>query len=530
MPNESKDVFILEPETVDRIAALVADALGEYKTDPKDILRIRLITENILLRIAENCGESRQCSFSVYKRFGSGQIRLVFDGVPYNPLEDEDDELTGILLKNLGVPCTWKYINQRNVLVMFLSKRKKSTVPALLAAIAAAGILGYLSQWVPAGIRSAVSSYFLLPFKNAYLGLLGALAGILIFFNILTGLCGDKETRPLGEKSKRMFLRMPLMLTAVTTAGYVLLFLFSNVSFHAPNTAAESQAGRMAELLWGLVPDNILAPFLNGNYIHILILAFLFGTVLSAIRDQHAELVASINGINRVVTTATAKICRFIPLFVFCCLLNLVMSPEAKETLRDIWKPVVWFLGVSAVMITIVLIGTAIRLHCGVFKLLKTILPAVLICLTTASPIAAYSTNLQILEDRFGVSQRFSRVSLSVSSKIYGPGCVLYLAVMVVYFTEKYGIPVNFGWFLTAVLMTVLLTFACPPIPGGMLIIFGVLCKQFGFPEECLVILATADVVLDGLSGAVSCALRNPELLLEANKYGELDKQILERL
>ena len=78
--------------------------------------------------------------------------------------------------------------------------------------------------------------------------------------------------------------------------------------------------------------------------------------------------------------------------------------------------------------------------------------------------------------------------------------------------------------------MTVLLTFACPPIPGGLLVIFGVLCKQFGFPDECLVILATADVVLDGLSGAVSCVLRNAELLLDARKYGELDKQFLERL
>ena len=60
--------------------------------------------------------------------------------------------------------------------------------------------------------------------------------------------------------------------------------------------------------------------------------------------------------------------------------------------------------------------------------------------------------------------------------------------------------------------------------------IFGVLAKQFGFPDECMVILATVDVVLDGLSSGCCCVLRNAELIFEADKYQELDKEVLKRL
>ena len=522
--------FLLEPKTIDHVAELVSETLAEYRMDQKEILRIRLSLENLLQCILDNSAASRICSFSISKRFGNRQIRLVYDGLPDNPLENEDDEYSRLLLQNLGVSCEWRYLNNSNILSLFLHKPRNGTLLPLLAAISAAVILGFFSRWIPESVKTNVSTYFLMPFRNAYLGLLSAMASILIFCNIITGLCGNKDSEPLSGNSKRMFLRMPLVLTAITAVGYLLLLLLSNVDFHGKAVETESQLGQVIELLWGLVPNGIVTPFLGPNFVHIVVLAFLFGMILSAQRDQHPELIATMNSLNSVIMTATSRICRLVPVFVFCSLLNLILASSASAMLSDIWKPVVWFLLVSIVLIVIVLIWTSIRMHCSCLKLLNAILPPVLICLTTASPITAYSANLEILENRFGVSKRFSRVGLSISSKMYGPGCVLYLAVMVIYFAEKYGVSVNLGWLLTAILMTVLLTFACPPIPGGMLIIFGVLGKQFGFPDECIVILATADVVLDGLSGAVSCALRNAELLLEARQYGELDTKMIQQL
>ena len=529
MMNITEQSFILNAESIDNISAYLESLLTKSKCSHKDILRIRLMSEDLLLRVVGSSEQPINCRFSSRKRFGTEVICLEYDGHPFNPLE-EDDEYTNLLFKNLGIPCKWKYLNQNNLLTLQVEKRKSNTTLILLAAIIAACVLGFIAQWVPESIKAVASENVFIPFKNAYLGLLGALAGILIFFNILSGLCGDKDSEPLGKRSKRMFLRMPLMLTAITAAGYALLTLFFHITFAASAPGTPSQAGKLADLLWKLIPDNFVSAFSEGNYIHILIFAFLFGTILSKLRDYYPELVTCINGINRVITEATIKVCRLIPAFVFCCLLYLFISSDAKKAIIDLWKPIVFFLAVSVMIIAVTFIGASLRTHTNLAKLLKAVIPSMLICLTTASPIAAYSTNINLLENNFGFSKRFSRVGLSVSSKIYGPGCVLYIAVMVMYFAEKYTIPVNFGWLLIAVIMTVLLTFACPPVPGGLLIIFGIIAKQFGFPDECMILLATVDVILDGLSGAVSCILRNAELLLEANSYGELNTQALKNL
>ncbi len=107
---------------------------------------------------------------------------------------------------------------------------------------------------------------------------------------------------------------------------------------------------------------------------------------------------------------------------------------------------------------------------------------------------------------------------------------MLYLAVMVIFFAEKYQTPVNAGWLLTAMILTALLTYACPPIPGSFLVIFGVMAKQLGFPEECLMLLASADMIIDGLSSGLCCLLRDAELVFEAGAYQELDQDALRKL
>ena len=79
---------------------------------------------------------------------------------------------------------------------------KNSNTVALLIAIAAALLLGVVSGYCPEDIRTAVSNCVLIPFRNAFLDLLKSLAGILLFFNIVAGLCGDTDAEPLDKKSR----------------------------------------------------------------------------------------------------------------------------------------------------------------------------------------------------------------------------------------------------------------------------------------------------------------------------------------
>lgn len=521
--------FILEAEEIDRVAEQVSGILTSFTVEKKTAVKARLLVEDLLLRIMGCSSCPVSCSFSFYKRLGNGTIRIRYDGEPFDPLTQDNDEFSALLLENLGVPCKWDYKNKVNTLYLTVKKQRKTALPALLAAIIAAIVLGLGSSYAPASVTEAVSARLLVPFRGAFLGLLNAFACLLIFLSVIAGMCGDKSAKPLGAAGKKILLRQPLIVLVITVACYLCLVPFFGLSFGTHNVGV-SQADEVSELLWGIVPGSLITPFTDGNYIQIVILAIVFGLALSAVRDSHPELVAVIGSANSIIMTVTEKLCRFIPLFVFCSLFDLVRSSVSVGALPDIWKPIVTFAAAGVVLTVIVFIYIAIRFRCNSLKVLKAMLPAFLIVLSTGSPVSSFSTNLDILENSCGVSGRFSKIGLAIGSRLYLPGVSLYLAVMVLYFAEKYQTPFNAVMIIIAMMLTVLLTYACPPIPGSFLVIFGVMAKQFGFPDECMMLLATVDIVLDGLSSGLCCVLRNAEIIIEADDYRELDREALKKL
>ena len=526
-----KNDFELSHQEIDRIAEEVSEILSDFHVERKTCLRARLLIEELLLGIMKSGDIPVRCRFSFIKKFGNGTIRISYDGEPFDPLlQENSDEFTELLLENLGIPCRWNYKNSTNTLSLTVKRQKRSGTPVLAASIAAAVIFGLAARMMPDRVILPLIDYLLIPFKNAFIGLLNAFACILIFFSLVSGLCGDRDAEPLGGAGRKIILRQLVLVVLITILSYLMLLPFLRLSFGAQQTAAVSQADQISDLIWDIVPDSVLTPFVNGSYIQIVVLALVFGMTLSSVKDQHPELVAVISSINSIVMMVTEKLCRLIPLFIFCSVFNLVRSPVTAGALKDIWKPIAMFLAAGGFLTWIVFCMIAVRYKCRSLNVFKTLLPAVLIALSTGSPAASYSTNLDILENRFGITRRFSRVGLAVSSKLYLPGVSLYIAVMAAYFAEKYQTPVNAGWLLTAVILTILLTYACPPIPASFLVIFGVIATQLGFPEECMVLLITADILLDGLSSALCCILRNAELIFEASRYGEMDPEILRSL
>ena len=525
------EAFVLDAPHIDHIGETVEEFLSIFKTERKLALKVKLAMEDLLSIVLKNSNSPRNCRLLFHKRLSSGSIQIEYEGTLFNPLEVENDEFTEILLKNLGIPCEWGFRNNVNYLTIHVQRKRSSNTLPLLVAIAAAVVLGAASSYCPEGIKTTVSAWILIPFRHAFLGLLKSLAGILLFFNVVSGVCGDTDTQPLDKQSRlQMIVRFPLVLTILTVFSYLIMLLFSNINFSVSSIGGQAQTDQIITLLWGMIPDNVLSPFIDGNFIHILIFALLFGITLSEFREKYPALISSVNGINSIIMTVTTSICRLIPLFVFCSLLNQIMTPDAFKTLRDVWKPVVMYPAVSVILILLVFTAMGLKFRCKSWRALRVMFPAWLISVTTGSRMASYSTNLEILEKHLGVSKRFSRIGLSVSGKLYPMGVSLYLAVMVVFFAEKYQFAVSFGWLAVALLLTVLLTFAGPPIPGELLVIFGMIAGQLGLPDECLTILAAVDVILDGIATGTSCILRNAELVFAAASCNELDMEMLRRL
>ncbi len=391
---------------IDEIAGMLVRLLEKNKYDRKEALRVRLLVEELLFAISGGMDSPGDCEITVSEKRGGCKISLVYDGLPFSPLEAEDEEYRALLLKNLGIHCQWQYKNHHNTISFSIKKRRGNSAAILLIAVAAAVLMSLLSQWIPENTSRALTENLFLPFRNAYLGLLNGIAGILVFFNIVSSLCGDNDSSLLSKKSHRMLVRMPVMALLISACGYLLLCLLVRIAPGAVSGNAGISFGQFFDLIWAVVPGNPIVSFTSGNLFQVLVIALVFGSALAAVRDRYPELVGVFSGMNHVVTAVTAGICRLCPAFVFCSLFMVIDTHGIYNTFRDLWKPIVLLISVGSVITVILLAVLRLRCKCGIIRFLKTISPAVLICLATGSPIASYGENVDILEKKLGVNAK----------------------------------------------------------------------------------------------------------------------------
>ena len=90
----------------------------------RDIVRIRLAVEEILMNICEHGQGNIKAEISLYRHFGADTLRIRYGGGrfdPGKPADNEAEEFTQTLLKRTGILPAWRWRFGRNEVTMPVS-------------------------------------------------------------------------------------------------------------------------------------------------------------------------------------------------------------------------------------------------------------------------------------------------------------------------------------------------------------------------------------------------------------------------
>ena len=87
---ENKTKVVLDEQQIEKTVKLVIEILSGFKMDRKNLLRIRLMLEELLLKILKSNNTKRNCNVLFRRRFSNGILQLTYDGLPYNPLDAQE--------------------------------------------------------------------------------------------------------------------------------------------------------------------------------------------------------------------------------------------------------------------------------------------------------------------------------------------------------------------------------------------------------------------------------------------------------
>ena len=91
------------------------------------------------------------------------------------------------------------------------------------------------------------------------------------------------------------------------------------------------------------------------------------------------------------------------------------------------------------------------------------------------------------------------------------------------------GMHAGTAWYVTAVVLSVVLFVATPPVPGANLLAYIALFAQAGIPADALICAMIFDVFFGIFANAANQSLLQLDLVLQADRIGLLNRKALTR-
>ena len=275
--------------------------------------------------------------------------------------------------------------------------------------------------------------------------------------------------------------RHAIVYTLLTTiaAAAVGLVLYNIVSpGYLPSTVVQSGMADLPQNLGetsyydhilGVIPNNIIKPFAEGNVLSILILAAAAGIALAKMpqTDKKEVVVKGLLGLQDLIFMLIHGLIWTLPVGIIAFAAQLSAQFSAGIVMESIGKYVAVIVGGNVLQFFIVLPLFLLAKGLNPIRTLGKMMPAVLMALFTKSSAATLPVTMQTAEDRLGVSPKVSRFVLPICTTINMNGCAAFILVTSLFLMQNGGIALSWSTMVLWLFISVLSAVGNAGVPMG---------------------------------------------------------------
>lgn len=489
--------FHLSLQVCDEVSELINEFCSQRRVKREDAVRCRLVAENCLTQWLSHGFENGDLTLRMGMRLRTHFVTLELKGSQYDPTEVRDDEfgqfVDGVIV-NLGLEPEYSYNHGRNCITFMLRRKPQNQLVVLAFALFVAVAIGSLGMLLSDDVRGTLLTGVVQPLNDAFFHVLTCIAGPMVFLSVVWGIYGIGDMETLGRIGRCLLLRY---LRVGFLAGCCAMPLFFLLGPGLSQTSgADARLSSIADMVFGIIPSNVVEPFSTGNTLQIIFLAVVVALGLLCL-GQRTKVVADIvDQTNALVGFLMGIVGKFVPLLIALVVIDMIWAGKISAVI-GIWKVVLAVLSALILMGVAFLLLTSMRRRVSPLLLAKKWLPVFTIAFSTASSMAAYGTCVRTLENRLGVDHSFTNFGLPLGIVMQRAASTVYLLLDMFYFANQYDVSCDFVWLVTALLVCWIMAIATPPIPGGGTVVLTMLFAQLGIPQEALGIAMAFEVVAD---------------------------------
>ena len=318
-----------------------------------------------------------------------------------------------------------------------------------------------------------------------------------------------------GSKDSGRLFRHTLTYTLLTTlaaacVGALLYVVIApgNLPAEAIAQGSEAVGDTPAQTYYthilSVIPNNVVRPFLEGNVLSLLLLAFAIGIGLSRLPESEgkAVVVRFLQGLQELLFMLIRGLIWSLPLGIVAFAAQLSAQLSAGVVADSIGKYVLVVLGGNVIQFFVVLPLFLLARGLNPQHVLSRMTPAVLMALFTKSSAATLPVTMKTAEQRLGIRQQTARFVLPICTTINMNGCAAFILTTSLFVMQNGGMELTFTTILTWILIAVVSAVGNAGVPMGCYFLTFSLMSGIGAPVAVLGIILPIYTIIDMIETA----------------------------
>lgn len=512
---------------IDLACEEVGRFLAKAGVERREALRTKLTFEEVLLEYQDALGEDAVFGVKLVKRLSAIKVEIVVGGASHDPFvkNGEAGDVIQGLLAGIGLSPTWSYKNGKNYVVFIPKKKPLSATVKMLVAIALAVIVGITLNFLPESVRAGANDYLLTPVTDAFMGLISAVSGPLIFLSVLGSICSMGNMETLGKIGSKTVKIILLYMTVIAILMTAFACLFYPVKWGGGGLSDVSQ---ILDLIYDIIPSNLFEPFISGNTLQLIFISVIVGLAMLVLSTRVNGIFKIIEQLSSIVQTLMSGLSSMLPILIFVLFTGMISNGNFDAILNS-WKVVLVIVLMTLVCYVLNILRIALIQRVSPLLLLKKAWPTFMICLTTASSAAAFSTNVRDANKKLGIDKKLVDFGIPLGQVLFMPGFVALLFGISAGFAEPLGIDITVPWVIIGCFTSLLVSFAIPPVPGGAMMGFTVVFAQIGIPMEVMGVALAINAITDFPCTACNVSTWQLTMIDVADSLNMINKETLRK-
>lgn len=271
----------------------------------------------------------------------------------------------------------------------------------------------------------------------------------------------------------------------------------------------------------GVIPNNIVKPFLEGNMLSLLLIAFAVGFALAKMPASTSKqaLMNVLQGLQDLLFTLIRGLIWTLPVGIVAFAAQLSAQVSAGVAAESLGRYVAVILGGNVIQFFIILPLFLLARGINPVRALGRMMPAVLMALFTKSSAATLPVTMATAEERLKVNPRVSRFVLPICTTINMNGCAAFILVTSLFVMQNGGAVLTLPQMLLWLLIAVISAVGNAGVPMGCYFLTLSLMTGQGAPVGIMGIILPIYTIIDMIETAENvwsdscvCAMTNKDV------------------